>query len=577
MALEDYHLKQITLEAAPLVTGQNVGRVFEPGPLELALAMRRGDNLCLYLSVLPSRPGLFLTDRSFKSLESERAPGNFTNLLRKYLAGATISTFEKEPNERRLRIDSKSFDVAGDTLSITLLIELTGRSANAHLFVGGAYLASLRDLPAGSLPPALSSKTPIKTAGRKIDPRGLEREGLESLLASESLKDVAGRFIGFSPTLVRELEARALHSSPFDALQSLLADLYERPAAARIYAPRRLEQIRPGEIDSRRNLILTYIDLTIAANLVENRFPTLNSAADSYFALLARIEAFHSHRNASLTKIKSEVSRLESLQAKLHEEMEEFSHADEYRRIGDLILANLATLRRADGGLFVIDFFDTDQPEIRVEADTGESPQQVAERYFKSYQRARRGLQAVNKRTEEVEKELGRKRKFAAAIAAAMTETELAEAESPILPPRPAKTKKTSASKGADKTKGVSLRRYLSSDGFEILVGRSDASNEELTFRIAKPADIWLHAADYPGPHVVIRNPERRTVPQRTLLEAAQLAAFFSKARNETSAAVRYSERKNISRPKKGKPGLALLTQFKTIMVSPKEAGQRLL
>src|SRR5205085_5778466 len=105
----------------------------------------------------------------------------------------------------------------------------------------------------------------------------------------------------------------------------------------------------------------------------------------------------------------------------------------------------------------------------------------------------------------------------------------------------------------------------------------SDASNDELTFRIAKPSDIWLHAADYPGPHVVIRNPERRAVPQHTLFEAAQLAAFFSKARGETSAAVRYSERRNITRPKKGKPGLVLLTQFKTILVPPKEASQRML
>jgi predicted ribosome quality control (RQC) complex YloA/Tae2 family protein len=576
MALEDYLLDKIIAEATPMVMGQNVGRIFEPGALELALALKRGDNICLYLSLLPSRPGLFLTERSFKALEGERPPTNFTNLLRKYLTGATISKFEKEPGERRVRIDLSSFDAAGNTLSLSLVAELMGRSANAHFFVSNAYLASLRDLPSGSQQPKLFRES--CAADKYIEPAKLDREGLEVLLANSPLKELASRFRGFSPTLTRELEARASASSPFDALQTLIADIHQSSSIARIYAPGRLEQLEPGQIDPRKDLLLSYINLKIASGLFENRFPTLNAAADRYFALLARLEAFYSRRNSSLAKAKAAISRLQSVRLKLREEAGEFSHSDEYRRMGDLILANLATLRRCDNSLFLKDLFHPDQPEISVDIKTGESPQQAAERYFKLYQRARRGLLVVSKRIEVVEKDLSRKRQIATSIAASLNEQKLAEAESPLLPPKQTRGKRTEAPvKVAGKTQGVSLRHYLSSDGFEILVGRSDASNEELTFRIAKPADIWLHAADYPGPHVVIRNPERRAVPHRTLIEAAQLAAFFSKARGETSAAVRYSERKNISRPKKGKPGLALLTQFKTIMVPPKEAGQRLL
>src|SRR5205814_9760429 len=162
-----------------------------------------------------------------------------------------------------------------------------------------------------------------------------------------------------------------------------------------------------------------------------------------------------------------------------------------------------------------------DCEEVIVEVDANETPQQAAERYFKSYQRARRGTQAAAKRSESVAAQLDRKRQMATKIAAALSEEEISEVESILIPAKQIKSKKAPV-----KTTGVNLRRYLSSDGYEILVGRSDASNDELTFKIAKPADIWLHAADYPGPHVVVRNPERRAVPQRTIFEAAQLAAF---------------------------------------------------
>src|SRR5437899_1015240 len=99
MSLEDYLLEQIIGEARPLIEGQSVGRVFEPGATEFALGLRRSDNLCLYICLLPSRPALFLTNRSFKSLESDRAPGHFTNLLRKYITGAVLSNIYKEPRE----------------------------------------------------------------------------------------------------------------------------------------------------------------------------------------------------------------------------------------------------------------------------------------------------------------------------------------------------------------------------------------------------------------------------------------------------------------------------------------------
>ncbi|MEO6393206.1 MAG: NFACT RNA binding domain-containing protein, partial [Pyrinomonadaceae bacterium] len=125
-------------------------------------------------------------------------------------------------------------------------------------------------------------------------------------------------------------------------------------------------------------------------------------------------------------------------------------------------------------------------------------------------------------------------------------------------------------------TKIPGVRRYLSSDGYEILVGRGAKDNDHLTFKIAKPNDLWLHAADYPGSHVVVRNRSRAELPQRTVFEAAQLAANFSQAKKDSKVDIHYAQRKFISKPKRSAPGLVRLTQFRTLTVEPKESGTRL-
>jgi len=120
------------------------------------------------------------------------------------------------------------------------------------------------------------------------------------------------------------------------------------------------------------------------------------------------------------------------------------------------------------------------------------------------------------------------------------------------------------------------VRRYVSSDGYEILVGRTSRDNDHLTFKVARPNDLWLHAADYGGSHVVVRNSTRKDVPHRTIIEAAQLAAQFSQARKDPKVDVHYTQRKFVSKPRGSAPGLVRMTRFKNITVAPKEGVERI-
>lgn len=139
-------------------------------------------------------------------------------------------------------------------------------------------------------------------------------------------------------------------------------------------------------------------------------------------------------------------------------------------------------------------------------------------------------------------------------------------------PPAP----KTAPKKTSKTQKLTGVRRYLSTDGYEILVGRAARDNDNLTFRIAQPNDLWMHAGDYPGSHVVVRNPTRKEIPHRTIIEAAQLAGRFSQASEDAKVVVHYTERKFLSKPKGAAPGLVRLSRFRSITVEPKESVNRL-
>jgi predicted ribosome quality control (RQC) complex YloA/Tae2 family protein len=144
-----------------------------------------------------------------------------------------------------------------------------------------------------------------------------------------------------------------------------------------------------------------------------------------------------------------------------------------------------------------------------------------------------------------------------------------------LQPPQDKKPAQPGQKQKEEKIPGV--RRYRSSDGYEILVGRGGKENDYLTFRVAKSFDFWFHAADYPGSHVVLRNPKRKPPPPRAITEAAQLAAKFSQARSSPKVAVNYCERKNVTKMKGFAPGQVRLSSFKTVMVEPAEAGERIL
>lgn len=369
-------------------------------------------------------------------------------------------------------------------------------------------------------------------------------------------RDVVGNVL--ERTLVAQLTGRAAnllllgeHGYIIDTLRSLSGEGQE---AGEPYAP------PPSQTASR----------TSQPVMERAPFATLSEAADHYYLELEARRAFEARAARERSRLNKEITQRRKLKRHLEEDLREHGDAEEHKRMGDLLLANLATAERRAGRVLIKDYYAEGSPEIELEIDENSTLQEEAARRFARYTKARRASREIAVRLEALEKELARleaERDQLEAVIVSRDRQALdafnGEDEGKSSDSRPQKKKQS-------EQQFPGTRRYTSSDGYEILVGRAARDNDNLTFRIARPYDLWLHAADYPGSHVVVRNPSRAEIPHRTLIEAAQLAAHFSQARNDSKVTVHYTQRKFLSKPKGAAPGLVRISSFRSITVEPK-------
>lgn len=302
------------------------------------------------------------------------------------------------------------------------------------------------------------------------------------------------------------------------------------------------------------------MDLAVSA---ANGSPS--EAVDAFRTALADEERFQRLARSSLNKVTSEIAKNEKLLARLQLDLQGHGDPEKWKRYGDLLLANVATAERFEDKVSLIDLFDPETPKIMIEVEKDHSITEAAEGYFRRYTKARNAAKEITSRIAVTEEKL----KTLAAEKQNIESAILRRDEQTLLAVSPQNNKVAGKARSRKPETRSGTRRFISSDGFEILVGKKSTDNDELTFRIARSMDLWLHAADYPGSHVIIRNTNKKDIPNRTLVEAAKLAAFYSQGNSQPKAAVHYTYKKFVNKPKKAPPGLVRLASFKTVLVEP--------
>jgi predicted ribosome quality control (RQC) complex YloA/Tae2 family protein len=299
---------------------------------------------------------------------------------------------------------------------------------------------------------------------------------------------------------------------------------------------------------------------------------TISATADKHYRHRDIEQEFESLAASLRAKLHKEINRRKKLQTNLSKDLVTHGNPEEHKRLGELLLANISNSKRAGTRVTLTDYYAEGMPAIEIEVDENQSLQDAAGESFSRYTKAKRAIAEIAARLAQLDKELEqieeKREKLERAIASREI-SRLAEFE---------ERKDSPTAGGRKKRANLSIpgvRQYLSSDGYEVLVGRTARDNDQLTFRVARPNDLWLHAGDYPGSHVIVRNSSRTEIPPRTILEAAQLAAKFSQASKDSKVAIHYTRRKFLSKPKGAAPGLVRMSSFKTITVAPGENIER--
>jgi predicted ribosome quality control (RQC) complex YloA/Tae2 family protein len=370
------------------------------------------------------------------------------------------------------------------------------------------------------------------------------REKLTGTLVTTIQKDPEDRIVRFAfgtQTLVTQLTGRTA-----DLLLLGEGDLVEaslRTQILGIYQPPPIRQI-PVQTD------------------LPPATASPSETADAYYSSLEKTKQLEARIAAARSKLLKSIRQKQKLKEHLQQDLANHGDPGEHKRIGDLLLANLSTATRTGNKVTLTDYYADGAPALEVEVDENVSLQDEAARRFRQYGKAKRAREEIAERMVQIDSEISQ------------LERQLPQIEK-ITVEKTETTKPAPRKQREVKLPGV--RRYRSTDGYEVLVGRAARDNDNLTFKIAQPNDLWLHAGDYPGSHVVIRNPTRKEIPHRTIIEAAQLAGRFSQASEDSKVVIHYTPRKVLSKPKGAAPGLVRLSRFRSIAVEPKEGINRIL
>ena len=566
MALDTVMLSALAAELRPKLEGARIDKVRQPEREQVLLSIRnKGENMRLLINAGAGSGRVALTRQSF---ENPAEPPMFCMLLRKYLVGARIEKLTQPNWERLLMVDIISHNELGDSVCLKLAIELMGRSSNLVL-VGddGRIIDCLRRIEYGGdvqrrmLPGMIYRLPPAQKKPLIFD---CDRAQIESALnSSEDGKPLDKRlldsFSGLSPLVCRELVHRAFY------------DISCLPNALEAF----LESVRAGEF--------TPTLLTKDGKPAEYSFMQLKQYGSEYeqqslnsFSEL--LDAYYSKRELSVRwrrrarelshSVKTARDRIQRKLVCRLEELERTYGREEIRKNAELLTANMYRVKRGDSSVTVEDYYTDGCPSVEIKLDILKTPQQNAAAMFKEYNKLKTAEIHLTALVAEGEKQLDYLNSVLDELERAETERDLAEIRRELL-----ETGYLKKQKGAkpDKSKKQGPMRFISSDGYEILVGRSNSQNDELTTKTARRTDIWLHTKSVHGSHVII-SCEGREPPERTIAEAASIAAYYSQGREGGKTAVDYTAVRFVRKPSGSMPGKVVYTDYRTVMAEADEA-----
>ena len=560
MPLDAVTVSALAKELSERLEGGRIDKVQQPERDMLLLSLRaKGENLRLVIAAGTGNARAGITRGSF---ENPAEPPMFCMLMRKHLVGARILSVTQPEYERMLIFTLDTHDELGVQSEKKLAVELIGRSANAVLIgADGRIIDCMRRMDfAGDalrrmlpgmiyrLPP--KQEKPVFFALDPAQRRALIASADKTVPVDKWLMD---SFSALSPLICRELAYRC--NNDYVNLPDACDALCEAVAAGEL-APWLISiDGKPKDFS-----FMAISQYGPAAQL--ERYDSFSEMLDAFYTRRDRAEQ-QRRRNHDLTKtVRTLRDRQQRKLAAQHEELRRTEGREDIRHQAELVTANIYRLRRGDRSLECEDYYDPACPVVHIELDPLKTPQQNAAALYKEYNKLKAAEQHLTVLTREGERQLDYLNSVLDELERAETDRDLSDIRRELT-----ETGYIRARKGgkAERVKPQSPLKFVSDDGLEILAGRSNAQNDELTLKLARRTDYWLHTQRVHGSHVIIRC-EGEEPPPRTLEQAAGIAAYYSQARGAGKVQVDYTMVRNVRKPSGALPGKVIYTDHKTLL-----------
>lgn len=582
MALDGAFLSVLAKEIEQIGLGARVEKVAQPSKEEIIISLRYKNETGagskkLLLSANANSPRIHFTEIA---LENPQSPPMFCMLLRKHINTGRLIAVRQNGLDRVLSLDFEAVNELGDLDTVTVIIEIMGRHSNIILVNSkGKIIDSIKRITneVSSVRMVLPGMTYVLPPSQeKLNIFTADMHEIIHRFIESSTTDVAKAIMltleGISPLLARELAFQALKGQEIP--KQNLSEFYMKRIE------QTLQELKQTLMDGTVQLTvcveesMKLRDFTICDVLQygtkpeKAHFETASGLLDGFYAQRDQQQRMKQRANDLLKLLINATERISKKLALQEQELLECANRDTLKAYGDLINANIYRIEKGMGKVELENFYDESCPTVTIKLDKRLSPAQNAQHYYSEYRKAQTAETMLKELMEKSRQELIYIDSVFDAVSRTKGESELLEIREELAEQSYIR---------AIKIKNKSLKaqppiKYRSSDGYSILCGRNNKQNDKLTLKTASKSDLWLHTQGIAGSHVIIEtNGEGLDVPEKTITEAAIIAAYNSKGRESAQVAVDYTLIRYVKKPSGAKPGMVIFTDYYTAYVTPDE------
>lgn len=541
MSFDGFFLHYLTEELSDKLLNGRIQKVNQPYERELVLGVRNHrQNFKVLISAHPVFGRIQLTDSNF---QNPQVPNTFTMIMRKYLQGAVIESFKQIDNDRIIEIGVSNKNEIGDDIKATLIIEIMGKHSNIILvdrnqnkIIESIKHVGFTQNSYRTILPGSTYIEPPKTGAK--NPFTIEDEPLFEILQTQDLspKNLQKLFQGLGRDTANQLAER-LTTDKLKAFRQFFK-----------------QEVSPHLTQNAFSAV-PFSDSG-------QSFEQLSELLDYYYLEKAERDRVSQQASDLIHRVQNELDKNRLKLRKQEAELKATEKAEDFRQKGELLTTYLSLVPNNKESV-TLDNYYTGEP-LTISLDLALSPNQNAQRYFKKYQKLKEAVKHLSGLIEETKQSIH----YFESVEYNLSQANLDEIEDIREELVQAGFMKRRATDKRHKRKKP--EQYLASDGKTIiLVGRNNLQNEELTFKMAKKGELWFHAKDIPGSHVIIKDNLNPSDEVKT--DAAELAAYFSKGRYSNLLQVDMIEAKKLHKPSGAKPGFVTYTGQKTLRVTPEK------